>query len=212
MSIEVKIFGGPHDGLIYAVPDGSEEICFYEADTDTSLSVSRGGDEPIPVQGYYLPIRYRIADRAVALWSDRVMVEENDVKLEDIIEHGNRGHHHNTKWGRDNEIECTDGFTLSVIAGGGTYCHPKPRLCVHPWSDEPPLVAIKGLGVECDYPGPYTEIEVGYPSERPEPWDEWKQWCESPDEPTKTVYGFVPVSAVRALVASHGGEAGEEHR
>ena len=95
-----------------------------------------------------------------------------------------------------NRVTCADGFTMSVIAGPGAYCSPRP--------DFP---GIKGSGrVSAEFSGPYVAVEVGYPSERPEPWSDWEQYCESPDGPTETVYGYVPVDLVRALVVLHGGE------
>jgi hypothetical protein len=81
-----------------------------------------------------------------------------------------------------NIVRCVDGFKLSVVSGEATYCSPR--------NDE----------------GPYEEVEVGFPSELPEPWSKWITYCESPESPTKTVYGYVPVDMVRALVALHGGE------
>src|SRR5690606_2814 len=96
----------------------------------------------------------------------------------------------------DNQIVCRDGFTMSVIAGAGTYCTPRPD-----W-------AAAAGEVPADYPGPYTHVEVGYPSARPEPWDKWEQYAEDPEKPpTGNVYAYVPVEMVRALVAAHGGEA-----
>lgn len=123
--------------------------------------------------------------------------------LEDIIAHGNRGHLRLRH--PDSVIQCPDGFSVSVVAGGGTYCAPRPVLCAcglyedgaHELSRLPGEVAH-------DYPGPYTDVEVGFPSERPEPWDEWKDYCEDPDCPTGTVYAYVPVRMVRDLVALHG--------
>ena len=113
--------------------------------------------------------------------------------LDHIAAHGNRS---SRPGGRgDNTIVCRDGFKLSVIAGQGTYCTPRPDW---PFADNP---------VPADYPGPYTHVEVGYPSQRPEPWAEWAQYAEDPEKPTGTVYAYVPVEMVRALVAAHGGEA-----
>lgn len=91
---------------------------------------------------------------------------------------------------KKNIIRCADGFAVSVIAGWGTYCRPRPG-----WGDVDPC-----------YAGPYTHVEVGYPTERPEPWDQWEEYCEAPDNPTGTVYSYVPVPLVRALIAAHGGE------
>ena len=82
-----------------------------------------------------------------------------------------------------NNLRCADGFTMSVIAGGGAYSTPR------------------------DSADGYTAVEVGFPSERPEPWAEWEEHCDGADNPTGTVYGCVPVDMVRALVALHGGLA-----
>ena len=78
-------------------------------------------------------------------------------------------------------IVCEDGFRLSVQAGELLYC--SPRIDAGPWS----------------------AVEVGFPSARPEPWAEWLEYCEDPDRPTNTVYGYVPLTLVEALIESHGG-------
>ena len=103
--------------------------------------------------------------------------------LDRVVESGN--------WRGDNWIRCADGFKVSVIAHWGAYCAPRP-----------------GFGeVPRDYPGPYTAVEVGYPSERPEPWAEWAKYVEDAESPTETVYAYVPVELVRDLIVAHGGEA-----
>lgn len=76
-------------------------------------------------------------------------------RLQSIIDHGNHGHNH----ADNNRFTCVDGFRLSVIAGGGTYCLPRPQPCScgaggGPW-DIP-----YGFSVPHDYPGPYTSLEV----------------------------------------------------
>ena len=119
------------------------------------------------------------------------------MSLDQIIERGNRTF--DPARMRDpqppNKIRCADGFTLSVIAGEGAYSSPRPD-------------RYGGLGdAPGDYPGPYHAVEVGFPSSRPEPWDRWVEYAETPQDPTQTVYGYVPVPLVRDLVASHGGEA-----
>ena len=107
--------------------------------------------------------------------------------LEHILANGN----HPIRLLGNNRITCVDGFTASVIAGEGAHCSPRP-----------------GFGVSADYPGPYFSVEVGYPSARPEPWDEtWAELAENSDEPTRTVYGWVPADTIRALIALHGGAA-----
>src|SRR5690554_4453180 len=112
--------------------------------------------------------------------------------LDTIITHGNRSI--SPDGIRGNHVVCRDGFEMSVIAGAGTYCTPRPR-----WPVADPVPA--------DYPGPYTHVEVGYPSQRPEPWDKWAEYADDPEQPTDTWYAYVPVEMVRALVAAHGGEA-----
>ncbi len=126
--------------------------------------------------------------------------------LEAIIARGNRGHGH---VGEDSFIACADGFRLSVIAGGGTYCLPRPVLCAYPLlpctRSAPDTLTST---VACDFQGPYWAVEVGYPSARPEPWAEWQHHFEDwgDTDPTGAVYGYVPVALVRDLIASHGGE------
>ncbi len=78
-------------------------------------------------------------------------------------------------------IVCTDGFDLSVQAGEYLYAMPR------------------------DDHGPWSHVEVGFPSERPEPWDDWRRYVEDADFPTRTVYGHVPLELVEALIESHGG-------
>jgi len=91
------------------------------------------------------------------------------------------------------QIRCADGFKMSVQAGVGTYCTPRPE-----WFGS----ASPGR----DYPGPYTAAEVGFPSERPEPWDRWEEFCEFPESPTDTVYSCVPFTVIESLIELHGGE------
>lgn len=93
-----------------------------------------------------------------------------------------------------NHLKCADGFEVSVIAGWGAYCAPRP-------------IGYGNAAAAADFEGPYTHVEVGFPSVRPEPWSEWEGYCESPTDPTGTVYSHVPVDTVRALITLHGGEA-----
>ena len=89
-------------------------------------------------------------------------------------------------------VRCQDGFTMSVIAHAGAYCTPRPD-----WDSTPP-----------GFDGPFTQLEVGFPSQRPEPWDQWAAHADDGDreDPTDTVYGYVPVQMVRDLIEMHGGE------
>ena len=80
-------------------------------------------------------------------------------------------------------IECSDGFTMSVQAGRGAYCSPR--------NDE----------------GPYSEVEVGYPSSK---CNILMPYAENPDRPEQTVYGYVPADKIVKCIEAHGGmEAGE---
>lgn len=79
-------------------------------------------------------------------------------------------------------VYCKDGFSFSASAGKHFSSTPK--------SDT----------------GPYLQIEVAFPSERPEPWGTWKHFSTDSDEPTQRVYEYVPVDLVRKLVKKHGGE------
>ena len=80
-------------------------------------------------------------------------------------------------------IECADGFSLSVQVGKYLYSTPREDA------------------------GPWTAVEVGFPSATPEPWSEWEPYVEDANDPTGTVYAYVPLSLVEALIESHGGAA-----
>lgn len=75
-------------------------------------------------------------------------------------------------------MECNDGFSMSVQAGRHLYSTPRE-----------------------DY-GPYLDVEVGFPSQQ-EPL--LMEYAEEADKPTATVYGYVPVEVVDAVIAKHGG-------
>ena len=79
---------------------------------------------------------------------------------------------------RADRIVCKDGFSLSVQASQGAYCTPRDNI------------------------GPWSKVEVGFPSSAPELIG---QWAEDPDHPTDTVYGYVPIKLVEELIELHGG-------
>ena len=120
--------------------------------------------------------------------------------LKEIAKQGNAPDRSTGERAVPNRITCADGFSLSVIAGPGNYCSPRPALL-------PNLPADLANDAPADYPGPYTAVEVGFPSARPEPWADWLEYVEDPDDPTATVYGYVPVETVQALIELHGGES-----
>ena len=76
-------------------------------------------------------------------------------------------------------VVCADGFSMSVQASEGSYCNPR--------TDD----AIR-----------YDAVEVGYPSEEE---SLIIQFAENKEEPTATVYGWVPSEVVSLVLAKHGG-------
>lgn len=75
-------------------------------------------------------------------------------------------------------IVCVDGFSLSVQATHGAYCHPRENI------------------------GPWYQVEVGFPSAAPELI---LHLAEDPERPTGTVYPYVDIELVEQLIALHGG-------
>lgn len=75
-------------------------------------------------------------------------------------------------------MKCYDGFSMSVQAGEYHYCSPRNSV------------------------GPYTSVEVGFPSERVE---SLMEYAEQPDKPTGTVYGWVPIEVIVDIINEHGG-------
>lgn len=73
---------------------------------------------------------------------------------------------------------CKNGLELSVQANVFTYCSPK------------------------DNKGPYTHVEVGFPSQKV---PELLEYAEDPEDPTGTIYGYVPIEIVRGVILSNGG-------
>ena len=80
---------------------------------------------------------------------------------------------------RCQRVVCADGFSMSVQAHETAYCSPRR-----------------------DYANPYTSVEVGFPN-REEPL--LLEYAEEPDQPTATVYAWVPVQVVTTVIAKHGG-------
>ena len=75
-------------------------------------------------------------------------------------------------------VKCADGFTMSVQASKTNYNSPR------------------------DDVGPYTAVEVGFPSS----YDYYlHEFAENPDKPTETVYGWVPADTVMMCIEAHGG-------
>jgi len=84
------------------------------------------------------------------------------------------------KMKRNKKVVCADGFSMSVQAHDGAYCTPRD-----------------------DDAERYTEVEIGYPSEREELI---MDWIEIPDgAPTDSVYPYTPVGVVTTVIVKHGG-------
>ena len=77
------------------------------------------------------------------------------------------------------QIECNDGFKMSVQVSHTHYCRPR--------INDAPL---------------YFSAEIGYPSEV-EPLI--LEYAEDKDAPTATVYGEVPVEVINRVIEKHGG-------
>jgi hypothetical protein len=75
-------------------------------------------------------------------------------------------------------IICENGFSMSVQASEFNYCSPKNN------------------------DGPYSRVEIGFPSKREELIIEW---AEDPGDPTETVYPYVPSEIVWDVIIKNGG-------
>lgn len=75
-------------------------------------------------------------------------------------------------------ITCVDGFSLSVQASETHCCTPR------------------------DNYGPYSMVEVGFPSKRVKGF---MQFAINADEPLDTIYAWVPIEIVEKAIESHGG-------
>lgn len=75
--------------------------------------------------------------------------------------------------------KCADGFEVSIQASSYHYSAPR------------------------DNSGVYFEVELGFPTSEPTP--EIMRFAEDRDNPTDTVYGYVPIELVDALIELHGG-------
>jgi hypothetical protein len=86
-------------------------------------------------------------------------------------------------------IQCTDGFRISVQAHYGAYCSPRPM-----------------SPGQMEYIDEYFQVECGYPSAEVPELAQWKDGDkEDRSSDTESVYGYVPVSVVLALIEKHGG-------
>ena len=75
-------------------------------------------------------------------------------------------------------IVCIDGFSMSVQGNKYDYCIPRKL------SDK------------------YDSMEIGFPSEKQ---PELMEFAENENDPTGTVYGYVPIELIHEVVEKHGG-------
>ena len=90
-----------------------------------------------------------------------------------------QNHHDGTLYFLVPRITCEDGFSMSVQASSGCYCSPRDG----------------GRG-------PWQRVEVGFPSAKD---DLLMPYVEDANNPTGTVYGYVPIGVVDQVIANHGG-------
>lgn len=76
------------------------------------------------------------------------------------------------------KIVCADGFKMSVQGNEMAYSIPKKT------------------GTE------FKAMEIGFPSE---PEELLLEFAEDPSNPTGTVYGYIALDLIEAVVAKHGG-------
>ena len=93
-------------------------------------------------------------------------------------------------------VTCKDGYSVSIQRSHFHYCDLRTDL--------------SGDFYSVPYPDDISETsyELGYPSKKD---DLIMEYAETPDDPTGTVYGFVPYDTVVNLLERHGGivETGE---
>ena len=77
------------------------------------------------------------------------------------------------------QVICKDGFTMSVQASKINYSSPRTDDCEK-----------------------YTEVEVGFPSNKE---SLLMPYVGDAEKPTETVYAYVPVWIVSLILAKHGG-------
>ncbi len=88
-------------------------------------------------------------------------------------------HHDGSEFCIVPRIVCRDGFSMSVQAHSGSYCSPRDG-----------------------GKGPWDSVELGFPSAREELL---MPYVEDSENPTDTVYGYVPIEVVEQVIEKHGG-------
>ena len=88
---------------------------------------------------------------------------------------------------QNKSVVCNDGFRMSVQASENNYSIPRQ-----------------------DNADRYMEVEIGFPTDLEETI---LKYADNSQDPTCTVYGYVPVDLVRHIIDKHGGiKSGEVPR
>lgn len=109
--------------------------------------------------------------------SSKIIIQSCNEYIKKTYNTSNLGDYHPFLRSR---VQCNDGFSISIQASLCHYCEPRRT-----------------------FEGPYTEVELGYPSCSEElliPYME-DDCCE----PENTVYPYVPVEVVDKVIKKHGG-------
>ena len=109
---------------------------------------------------------------------------KNNLKVTNLAENNDPLMKHMMTSSRLPHIVCTDGFSMSVQVGYSLYSTPKK-------------VAKR-----------YSEVEIGYPSERESLLEKYVELSIFDDnfvDYTDTVYPYVPVKVVDKVLKKHGG-------
>lgn len=79
-------------------------------------------------------------------------------------------------------IICADDFSISVQAHNGSYSAPRD-----------------------DFASKYSKVECGFPTIKEELLLPYMDGDPETDDPTESVYGYVPIDVVIAVINKHGG-------
>lgn len=108
------------------------------------------------------------------------LFDDSDMQIRKFLKDTTHINPRTNKLLRRPRIICNDGFSMSVQASGACYCEPRLDLIS----------------------GEYYSVEVGYPNQKE---DILLQYAEDKDNPTETVYGWVPIAVVESVINKHGG-------
>lgn len=103
------------------------------------------------------------------------------MKFQDWLNNNPLKEHCESGWRKYERIVCNDGFSMSVQAFDGAYCHPREFL---------------------NDANEYTHFKVGFPSS-----DEitFLSYAEDIGNPTETVYPYVLAFFIQQTIDMHGG-------